>query len=308
MSTCTKQIGVVVVGCPPAGTAPSFTLGWNVYIASVPVEFQTDFLHPDWGICVFPRESVWRCYADSNSLGFGGLDPLSDYVNAICPINVTGSAPITYSIVDGSLPSGFSLDTVTGYITGISDDVTEIGDVFTFKIRASNACGVCDSDQIVMFVGTYVYFGEWVPPEPTSFSATDILVNMTNVYPNGASPGPYTESGPRYFPGHYSIGPNAEYLTSWGIQWFELMGAEFQFDSLFAWIRVIAIPDTFFSGTNQNPSNPRYSGIYFTQINSVDNRFTYKETINLSVNGDLIPYRIYTTAATIDFVVANAYP
>lgn len=306
MSTCTKQIGMVVVGCPPAGTAPSFTLGWNVYIAAVPVEFQTDFLQPQFGICVFPGDAVWKCYKD-NPYGDNGLDPLSDYVNAICPLNITGTAPITYSIVDGSLPSGLTIDPNTGYITGTSDDASEVGDVFTFKIRASNACGTLDSDEIVMYVGNTVYFGEWTPPEPGSFSANDIQVSMLD----GTSFPAVT--GPRYIPGNYTMFVGVDQLTAWGLQWF--VAEAVAFPETFPgpnphvdYVRVVAVPDGFFTGTNQNAAdNPHYISAVST-INSVDNRFTYKETINLTTNGYTVPYRIFTSAATWESTSVNAYP
>ena len=57
-------------------------------------------------------------------------------------IPVTGTAPITWSITSGSLPTGLSLNASTGVITGTS---TTAG-TFTFTVRATNSAG-SDSRQ-----------------------------------------------------------------------------------------------------------------------------------------------------------------
>jgi hypothetical protein len=52
-------------------------------------------------------------------------------------LQATGTSPITWALVSGTLPTGFSLNTSTGAITG----TTAIGNVYSFTISATNAAG-----------------------------------------------------------------------------------------------------------------------------------------------------------------------
>ena len=70
-------------------------------------------------------------------------------------IACTGTTPITFSVVTGSLPAGLSLNTSTGAVTG-----TPTADgPYTFIIRASNSAGYDDQT-----------FGGVVNPEPSALS------------------------------------------------------------------------------------------------------------------------------------------
>jgi len=58
---------------------------------------------------------------------------------------------ITYSIVSGSLPSGLTLGSSTGYITGSTSGVTH--QIYTFTVRATTAYGTADRQFKVEILG-----------------------------------------------------------------------------------------------------------------------------------------------------------
>jgi hypothetical protein len=57
-------------------------------------------------------------------------------------VTATGGGPIAFSLLNGSLPGGLSLDPVTGFISGTPDSTA----TFTFTVRAENSAGVFDKE------------------------------------------------------------------------------------------------------------------------------------------------------------------
>ncbi len=77
---------------------------------------------------------------ESQSNGVIGVD-YSDYVSA------SGTAPITWSIISGSLPDGLNLNSSTGYITGTP---TAMG-TSTFTVKAENSAG-SDTQELSIII------------------------------------------------------------------------------------------------------------------------------------------------------------
>jgi hypothetical protein len=61
-------------------------------------------------------------------------------------LTATGALPITWSLSDGRLPAGLSLNGITGEISGTP---TKAG-VFAFTVRATNSAGNATRDLIIV--------------------------------------------------------------------------------------------------------------------------------------------------------------
>lgn len=68
----------------------------------------------------------------------GSLGSISSGGSANFTVTATGDAPVTYSIVSGSLPSGLSLNSASGAITGTAPSVAN-ETTYNFTIRATDA-------------------------------------------------------------------------------------------------------------------------------------------------------------------------
>ncbi len=69
-------------------------------------------------------------------------------------VSATGTAPITWSVVSGSLPDGLTLNSSTGAITG----TPTTAQLRSFTLRATNANGTDDEAVSMMVVGVD---GQW---------------------------------------------------------------------------------------------------------------------------------------------------
>ena len=87
----------------------------------------------------------------------GSMDGISDAIGIEWnrTSDVIGSHPITFSIVTGELPSGLSLNTSTGIISGIP---TRTG-MFEFSLRASNAFGTVTTPASIIIRPRITHIG-----------------------------------------------------------------------------------------------------------------------------------------------------
>jgi hypothetical protein len=67
-------------------------------------------------------------------------------------LKATGTAPIIWSITDGNLPNGLTLDPVTGVISGIP----ATADIFTFTVKAENTGGSNNKHLSITITATAV--------------------------------------------------------------------------------------------------------------------------------------------------------
>jgi uncharacterized protein (TIGR03382 family) len=65
-------------------------------------------------------------------------------------LTAAGTAPITWSVSNGNLPAGLSLDPSTGEISG----TPTVTGVFTFTVRATNSAGNATRDLILVIAGS----------------------------------------------------------------------------------------------------------------------------------------------------------
>lgn len=99
----------------------------------------------------------------------------SAYSTTVVATDDSGSTP-TYSIVSGSLPSGLSLNSATGAITGTPSAAPAVGNTFT--LRAADANGnYVDRSFAIPFprIQTFTSSGSWVAPSGVT-SVSNLLV------------------------------------------------------------------------------------------------------------------------------------
>ena len=140
-------------------------------------------------------------------------------------VSATGTQPITYSLLSGSLPNGITLNSSTGAVTGSTID----SGVKTFNIRARNSLGtttqsfsktVPDAPLAPTYVNSSVSVSSGYSPSisvPSGAQVGDIIiVGMVSYFrdtPIGSSvtlsPGPYTWSP---YPFQYTFPTNYNQL------------------------------------------------------------------------------------------------
>ena len=152
-STNVKFIDANGIEYTPASTT---RVSANQLIATTPVDFTSD-LDP-FDIKVVTGSGLSATYEQGLSSGSapawstsaGEVADIFDHNRASYgPIQLSASdaeAPVTYSIITGSLPSGMSFNTSTGEITGTAAaESTNVNTSYTFTVRADD--GVNHSDR-----------------------------------------------------------------------------------------------------------------------------------------------------------------
>lgn len=97
---------------------------------------------------------------------------------------VSASNAASYSVLSGALPTGISLNTTTGAITG----TPTVPGVFTFVIRATNGSGTADTPSLTITVlgGGRVWNGtDFVAGTTKVWNGTDFVSSTTKVW-NGS--------------------------------------------------------------------------------------------------------------------------
>ena len=121
------------------------------------------YVYPASGSTPIPGTSLRSPLITTTNLPDGALDtPYSADLTAI------GATPITWTISDGSLPDGLTLDESTGKISGT---ISATG-IFTFTVQASNSGGT-DSRPFTILVP----FGEARAPKITTENLTEGFTN-----------------------------------------------------------------------------------------------------------------------------------
>jgi hypothetical protein len=137
--------------------------------------------------------------------GFPGGQPEAVYNASVATIN--GATPYTYAITSGTLPSGLSLDTSTGVVSGVIAK-NESGITRTFTIRSTDANGMIASQSYSITTSAFV-----VSVATASLSNAVEGVAYTNSSTNLAATG---GTGPYTFEWSGSL-PSGVGLTSLGV-------------------------------------------------------------------------------------------
>lgn len=84
----------------------------------------------------------------------------SDYTeraSSFVPVATTGGLTVTYSVISGSLPTGLSLNSSTGEISGTASGVADYNSsTYNFTLRAANAAGNDDRAFSITIGSRYV--------------------------------------------------------------------------------------------------------------------------------------------------------
>ena len=152
-------------------TVPSLPVG--DYIISVVNPYgNISVLHP--GISV--NNSI---YFTTNS---GSLGTIYNAKYYSIPVQAVANSAITYSVVSGTLPTGLSLDSSTGVISGTTSDFTS-DQIYSFTIQISNISGKTTTRSFSL--AAVVDIVTWVYPinnnivQPQVNQAFSLILNAT---------------------------------------------------------------------------------------------------------------------------------
>ncbi|MCX7115936.1 MAG: putative Ig domain-containing protein [Gammaproteobacteria bacterium] len=95
-----------------------------------------------------------------------------------------GTAPYTYAVVNGSLPSGTTLNTATGTVSGTPDS----GGSFNYNIQVTDSAGIIAFAQTQGSIASAVQ----VTPTPSANTAVGEVYTQTNVASGGTAPYTYS--------------------------------------------------------------------------------------------------------------------
>lgn len=97
----------------------------------------------------------------------------SDYTQRSSSFTVQATSGATYSVVSGSLPTGLSLNSSTGVISGTASGVADYSSqTFNFTIRASNSIGSADRAFSISIASRYEGYLCWTTGEGGTITGT----------------------------------------------------------------------------------------------------------------------------------------